>query len=183
MVYNNDCNNFNMRLHKDVYSHTRHLTPVPLPHGHVKLIDTPAGGAGVTGGGGAEPGQPLKHVVHGPVHRVPLTLVASSGMSPDTLPQLWQHSEISRMGNTSSTGSKLDLRCIWLFMPKILLCSIFSCTQLCLKRLIEIYKNLNSKPCLNIASKNGQINGAIVSCIPQHCKSKQLLCYIYTPFF
>lgn len=116
MVYFNDFNNFKVRPHKDVYSHTRHLTPVPLPHGHVKLIYTPAGSAGVTGGGGAEPGQPLEHVMHGPVHRVPLTLVASSSVSPDTLPQLWQHSEISHIGNISSTGIKFDILCIGLFL-------------------------------------------------------------------
>lgn len=133
MVYNNDCNNFNLRLHKEIYSHTRHLTPVPLPHGHVKLIDTPSGSAGVTGGGGAEPGQPLKHVMHGPVHRVPLTLVASSGVSPDTLPQLWQHSEISHTGNASSTEIRFVILYIWLFLPKILLCSIFS-VHSCVRR-------------------------------------------------
>lgn len=134
MVYFNDFNNFKVRPHKDVYSHTRHLTPVPLPHGHVKLIDTPAGSAGVTGGGGAEPGQPLEHVMHGPVHRVPLTLVTSSGMSPDTLPQLWQHSEISHIGNISSIS--------------VLYYFKFCCMEPCLMRHNKTYIN-----CLNTAIK------------------------------
>lgn len=134
MVYFNDFNNFKVRPHKDVYSHTRHLTPVPLPHVHVKLIDTPAGSAGVTGGGGAEPGQPLEHVMHGPVHRVPLTLVTSSGMSPDTLPQLWQHSEISHIGNISSIS--------------VLYYFKFCCMEPCLRRHNKTYIN-----CLNTAIK------------------------------
>lgn len=54
MVYNNDCNNFNMRLYKDVYLYIRYLIFVFFFYGYVKLIDILAGGVGVIGGGGVE---------------------------------------------------------------------------------------------------------------------------------
>lgn len=54
MVYNNDCNNFNMRLYKDVYLYIRYLIFVFFFYGYVKLIDILAGSVGVIGGGGVE---------------------------------------------------------------------------------------------------------------------------------